>query len=104
MGKRHIILRGSRATTRDIFLGPLGGAAGLDPTPVAVSVEVADIDKRELAEVTREADVVAVAPAVPMKLVEPVDVPGIATPAAPGTAWGITAVGPTRRRSLAMAS
>lgn len=93
MGKRHIILRGSRATTRDIFLGPLGGAAGLDPTPVAVSVEVADIDKRELAEVTREADVVAVAPAVPMKLVEPVDVPGIATPAAPGTAWGITAVG-----------
>ncbi len=93
MGKRHIILRGSRATTRDIFLGPRGGAAGLDPTPVAVSVEVADIDKRELAGVTREADVVAVAPAVPMKLVAPVDVPGIATPAASGTGWGITAVG-----------
>lgn len=93
MAQRHIVLRGSRASTRDIFLGPLEGGVAGDPAPVTVSVEIADIDRRELADVRREPNVVAVAPAVPMKLVEPVDVAEVAAPSAAGTAWGITAVG-----------
>src|SRR6187431_450098 len=88
MGQKHIILRGSQPSTRDA----MGGAAARDVSPPVVSVEVADLSRKDLSDVTRERDVVAVAPSVPMKLIKPTET-GTATPAAAGTAWGVTAVG-----------
>jgi subtilisin family serine protease len=88
MGQKHIILRGSQPSTRD----SMGGAAARDVSPPVVSVEVADLSRKDLSDVTRERDVVAVAPSVPMKLIKPTET-GTATPAAAGTAWGVTAVG-----------
>jgi subtilisin family serine protease len=69
----------------------LGRDAGLESSVVGLSVDVAEMDTRDLSEVRREPDVIAVAPSVPMKLIEPVQT-GPA-PAAEATAWGITAVG-----------
>ena len=90
MREKHIVLRGSRVSTGDVFHG---GAASLESAPVVLSVEVADMDRKDLLQVTREADVVAVAPAVPMKLIEPREMPGSPAPAAANTTWGVTAVG-----------
>ena len=89
MREKHIVLRGSRVSTGDVFLG---GASTLESVPVVLSVEVADMDRKDLSQVRREADVVAVAPAVPMKLIEPRQMPVNPAPAA-NTAWGVTAVG-----------
>jgi subtilisin family serine protease len=90
MKEKHIVLRGSRVSTGDVFLG---GAATLESAPVVLSVEVTEMDRKDLSQVRREADVVAVAPAVPMKLIEPREIPGSPGPAAANTAWGVTAVG-----------
>lgn len=90
MREKHIVLRGSRVSTGDVFLG---GGAALESAPVVLSVEVTDMDRKDLSQVRREADVVAVAPAVPMKLIEPRERPGSPAAAAANTAWGITAVG-----------
>lgn len=88
MGQKHIILRGSQLSTRD----PMGGAVPFDVSPPEVSVEIADLSRKELSSLARERDVVAVAPAIPMRLIEPKDI-GSATPTANDTAWGVTAVG-----------
>lgn len=92
MADKHVILRGTRARTRDIFRGPRGEAAEAASDPVTVSVEVDEVNTRQLRSLTREEDVVAVAPVVPIKLIAPLDIPGTAAPAA-GNTWGITAVG-----------
>lgn len=93
MGQTHIILRGTTSSTRDVFLGPPAGPASLGGAPPTLSVEVADLSRRELSAVTRERDVVAVAPAIPMRLIEPTNFPGLAAPTATGSTWGVTAVG-----------
>jgi len=70
----------------------MGGAIPFDVSPPEVSVEVADLSRKELSSVTRERGVIAIAPSVPMKLIEPKE-SGNATAAATGTAWGVSAVG-----------
>src|SRR6266542_2974486 len=95
--ERHIILRAVRASTRDPFLGAFAVPAGAEAAaPPQVKVEIDDIDKNQIKALTQQADVVAVAPAMPMKLVKPFDVaapPAGAQPAAGTTTWGVTAVG-----------
>jgi subtilisin family serine protease len=71
----------------------MAGVAGGESPLVGLSVDVLDLEKRDLSTVRKEADVIAVAPAIPMKLVEPVDMPGNPVPSATATAWGIKAVG-----------
>jgi subtilisin family serine protease len=91
MKETHIVLRATTASSREVFLGPglesLGG-----PGPVAqVTVEVEDIDRRNLPSLAAKSDVVAIAPAMPVRLVEPRDIQ--ADPAAAGKiAWGVQAV------------
>jgi subtilisin family serine protease len=69
------------------------GSLGLEATiPEGISSDVADLESREMPQVLRDPDVVAVAPVVPMRLIAPVDVPGTAAPAADTVAWGVTAV------------
>jgi subtilisin family serine protease len=90
MKEKHIILRSPRQRTDDPFLGPLATAGA---APAAPSIEVDEIDRHRISELTRHADVLAVAPVIPMKLIEPVEVKDDAHPAAAGTAWGVSAVG-----------
>jgi len=94
--QRHIILRTARPATRDPFLGPSAAPAGAAAAgPAEMKVDIDDIDLSKVSALTRQADVVAVAPAMPMKLVMPVATPAdaAAAPAAGTTTWGVTAVG-----------
>jgi subtilisin family serine protease len=88
MKETHIILRTAAASTRDIFLGPT--PMSRDVAAPDIKVEVANMDKRDVVAATRSSDVVATAPVIPMKLIEPLDVN--AQPAADDIAWGIKAV------------
>lgn len=94
MKTKHVILRAPRASTRDLFLGPqaetLGGPRELEAS-TAVKLDVDELDRRDVGMVARDSDVVAIAPAMPMKLVEPLDV-AAAQPSANSIEWGIQAV------------
>jgi subtilisin family serine protease len=72
--------------------GPADVAAAIPPQ---VKVDVDDIDKRQIQALAQQADVVAIAPAMPMRLIAPLDAGGAApaAPAAGTTTWGVTAVG-----------
>lgn len=86
MKERHVVLR--RIGRRDDTLGAEPAERG------GIRVEIEDINPKALPSVTRHADVVAVAPSIPMKLVAPRDVADVvATPAADEVAWGVHAVG-----------
>jgi subtilisin family serine protease len=93
MKEKHIILRSTRAATGDLFLGPRSLPGASESVPVGLSVEVEDIDRHSISVLTRNADVLAVAPSIPMKLIAPVEVQVTAELEASGVAWGVTAVG-----------
>lgn len=94
MKTKHVILRAPRASTRDLFLGPLaaplGGPREVE-APTAVKLDIDELDRRDVGKVARDSDVVAIAPAMPMKLVEPLDI-AAAQPSANKVEWGIQAV------------
>lgn len=92
MKEKYIILSSARSASGDMFLGPASTTRGLE-TVTELSVGVDDIERREIPTITRNADVLAVAPVIPMKLVEPVDIQSSAEPVIAGTAWGVRAVG-----------
>ena len=87
--ERFVVLRSIKARTRDVFAGPF--ALPTDVEPARIAVEVERIERKNLPSLTRESDVVAVAPAMRMKLIEPKAV--TPAPAAAGSSWGIGAVG-----------
>ncbi len=91
--EKHVILRSTRAATRDLFLGPGAGPFAAEAMAASLTVEVDDIARREIVGLTRNADVLAVAPVIPMRLIAPVDVQDAPAPAAAGIEWGIQAVG-----------
>jgi subtilisin family serine protease len=70
----------------------MAGPSGVAPGLGGVSVEVDDIDRSMIPTVAGRAEVVAVAPVMPMKLIAPVQVPGLAEPAADAVTWGVKAV------------
>jgi len=89
MKHRYIVLRGSRLETRDAFRG---SSTILEAAASEVKAQVEELESRDVAALAREADVVAVAPAMPMRLIAPRDVhePDAAQAADP--AWGVKAV------------
>lgn len=91
MKSRHIILRNIGATTRDPFAGasPLFRSAELESVPHP-SLTVDELDRKDILTVARDASVLAIAPAMPMKLVTPMNEAPATTPAA--LSWGISAV------------
>jgi subtilisin family serine protease len=58
-----------------------------------LSIQVEALDKSEIKALANEADVVAIAPSMPMKLIEPISGDGQAQPAAGTPTWGVNAVG-----------
>jgi subtilisin family serine protease len=95
MKTKHIVLKTLRATTRDFFSGP-SARFGNDPTSSAfpsLQVDVNDIERSAIASLNRDPDVVAIAPAMPMKLIAPMEVTGTVDISAQKVTWGIQAVG-----------
>lgn len=92
MKETHIILRRAGAATGDLFLGPLSLPSAPEMA-AGLSVEVEDIDRSDIPALTRNADVLAVAPSIPMKLIAPVEALDTVEPSAQGVAWGVRAVG-----------
>ena len=86
-----IILRTAHSPTRDFLGGGIRSFGVMEAPHTSVAVEVAEVTKRQIASLSNESNVAAIAPAMPMKLIAPVG--KAATPAAAGTAWGVTAVG-----------
>src|SRR5262245_19916375 len=93
MKEKHIILRSAHAATRDIFLGGRSLPSAAEAVAAGLSVEVEEIERRHIAALTRNADVLAVAPSIPMQLIAPIERSVSAQPAAGGIAWGVQAVG-----------
>src|SRR5215471_10353799 len=93
MKEKHIILRSPRPATRDVFRGGAAAFDALDTPPGRVSIEVEDISKNEIKALANEADVVAIAPTMPMRLIDPFIDNGQAQPAAATPTWGVKAVG-----------
>jgi subtilisin family serine protease len=72
--------------------GPVRRGRPRDPGDVAATVSVQSFSARDAA-VARDDPGVAVAPVLPLKLVEPVSQLDAGMPTGPGTAWGVEAVG-----------
>lgn len=100
MKERQVVLRAVsvQGATRDVFrpqaFPERAFPQGLEASaiPLALRVEVEELEARHIPALASSADVLAVAPAMPMRLIAPVEVQD-AQVAASGTAWGISAVG-----------
>jgi len=80
--------------TREPFLGPSVLATTMAEPEVGLQIEVNELERKDVPNVTKSADVLAVAPAMPMRLVAPTENLGdVAAPTAHETAWGITTIG-----------
>ncbi|MGF7218229.1 subtilisin family serine protease [Spirosoma lacussanchae] len=96
MNEEHIILRAPSVSTRDIFSGRPSTRTPfetLESAAAGLTVEVQNIDRRDLVDLTRSPDVVAVAANIPMKLIKPFEVQEVLQPTATSVAWGVQAVG-----------
>jgi subtilisin family serine protease len=94
MKEKHIILRLARAVTRDLFLGgAMATTSEAESLAAGLSVEIEEIDRSRISNLSRHSDVVAIAPSIPMKLIEPVSVKEQAEPASQEVAWGVKVVG-----------
>ncbi|MES2320586.1 MAG: S8 family serine peptidase [Pseudomonadota bacterium] len=91
MKTTHIILRTEALASRDVWRGAtvLPAQAG---TPAGLSAEAVAIDRQQIPFITRDAGVLAVAPAMPMRLLAPFDVGEVNT-LAQSVTWGVQAVG-----------
>jgi subtilisin family serine protease len=93
MREKHVILRSNAAATRDPFVGALSARATEESIAAGVSVEVDEIDTREIPALARNSEVLAIARAIPMKLIAPVEEQDAAQPTADTVTWGVKAVG-----------
>jgi subtilisin family serine protease len=92
MKEKLVILRSSGAATPGVLSEP-SEASSVAEVAAGMTVEVDEIDRRDIPTMSRNADVLAVAPAIPMQLIAPIKVKGTVKPTAQGSAWGVTAVG-----------
>ncbi len=99
MKSKYVVLRmgaipaaadGRRGLRRDVYAVPTDddGAEAARP----IRVDVVDVERAEVRNLSAERGTVAVAPAIPMKLIEPVQMAGPAAPDEGLVAWGIKAV------------
>jgi hypothetical protein len=95
MDAKYVVLKNKRLMTGDPFAQPFAITSPRDFPSPEFTVEVSDIKKRELAERSRDPEVVAIAPAMPMKLIAPrsFNVGNEAEPANQHMTWGVQAVG-----------
>ena len=96
MEMKHVVLwRDRRTEGPDNFNAgiALPAAAAADAAPAtAGGIEVAQIQTREAKALARDPGVAAIAPAMPMRLIEPLDIQATADPLVAGVTWGVRAV------------
>lgn len=94
MKQKLVILRSTRRRPSDVLRGgrSFPGMAGT-AAAAELEIEVDEVKRSEIPKITRDSDVIAVAPAMPMKLIAPVAEEDAAAPAAGGSTWGVAAVG-----------
>src|SRR5687767_8120021 len=91
MKEKYIVLRNPRPGTRDPFLG---ARANVETVVASSSIKIEELERKDVPAMTNNADVFAVAPVIPMKLIAPLDVQETASPATEEEiAWGVKAVG-----------
>lgn len=94
MKDKHIILRSRSALTRDLFLGRAFSIPRATESLISgLTVEVDEVDRSQIAALSRHSDVVAIAPSMPMKLIRPVAVDETSDADELEVAWGIQAIG-----------
>lgn len=94
MKSNYVVLRTHSAATRDVFGRPAATASGATARH-AIRADIRSIERRHLATLANDATVLAVAPAMPMKLIDTVRRAPVA--AVRGThTWGIGAIGADR--------
>jgi subtilisin family serine protease len=91
MKTKHIVLRTDALPTRDFWRGVSVLPAQAGPVP-GLSAESVALDRQQIPVLTRDANVLAVAPAMPMRLVAPFDF-GEVLALAQSVTWGVHAVG-----------
>ena len=84
MKEKHIILRSGSVSTRDPFAGTLAMPRGAEGIATGLTVEIDAIDRHAIFALTNRADVLAVAPVVPMLLITPTEVQDSVPPSADG--------------------
>lgn len=93
MKRPHVILRASGpASTANGFLDVRRSGAPAARRASRLAIEMEMLNAAGAAAAARHSEVAAVAPVMPMKLVEPLDT-GLASPTASGPVWGIPAIG-----------
>jgi subtilisin family serine protease len=93
MKQKSIILRNKlRSSALDPFAGPSSVPTTRALAAPDLQLNVDELERRDLSVLHHDAQVVAVAPVMPMKLILPLD-GGEPVAAAPGTTWGVEAVG-----------
>jgi len=90
MKSNYIVLRTNASVRRDVWSRPTVAASTVvDPD---LRAEVVNIERKQLVQLARDSGVHAIAPPMPMRLIEPVSTEPVATPAAGPVVWGVKAV------------
>jgi subtilisin family serine protease len=94
MKEKHVILR-TRGTslTRGPFSGPSMTPFGFESAAGAIEIDIDDIERSRISALSRDREVVAIAPVMPLKLIAPVQVADVDAPAGQTITWGVKAVG-----------
>jgi subtilisin family serine protease len=91
--EKHVILRAITATpARGGFLSGTPGGAAAEPQIARLDVAVDEFDKSRSRDLARDPDIIAIAPVIPLQLIQPLTA-GAAQPGAAGVDWGVEAVG-----------
>lgn len=98
--EKYIILRTKRKTpslnisTSNVFIGPQFNNRGLEAIAnEKAKVEIEEIDSNKITSFSNRSEVAAIAPVMPVKLINPVKVKSDFDAVLNGSAWGIKAVG-----------
>ena len=90
--EKHIVLRNLAGGTRDVFRGAQPQVTGIG-APEELKVDIEELTMREVPKLARDRDVLAIAPSIPLKLIEPIGKRTEVQPSGNSTAWGVQAVG-----------
>jgi subtilisin family serine protease len=95
MKTSYIVLRNFRSATRD----PFGSALGLPEaqpfrsvTDSVPSLRIETLDHRDIPSFTRDAEVAAIAPVMPVRLIRPIPAAAVVPAAGGAVTWGVQAV------------
>lgn len=94
MKMKSVILRNkSRSATRDHLSGSFAFPRVLESMEPSVSVEVEELESKNIPQLSKDSEVVAFAPVMPFKLIEPFQEEENAHERSQTSTWGVQAVG-----------